>query len=317
MNRPTLGDRLLRFTLKGAGLGCRLCRRYPSLPVSALLHLGLLACLGYFITLPAGKTPAQPFAPVLYGLQTQDQQPDELLPAVEEPGDSAVGGATDHLLPNIPAQAGALLGTTGAGIHGPVVLPSVTGGNGSSTGGGTGKPVRNRRTGKLFGLEVQTGNAGLVVFLDKSNSMKAVAERVQKLVEQDFPKAVCIELNNALFCTETNLDKLGRSKKIGEPLLGYYRSSLAKSVIPLGTNYLQTCGTPPESVYMMSDFEDYVDFSSLNEFGNLLVEKKVKFFAHSVGQRPPASIARVCQLTGGAVLVLPPEKLPKASAENE
>ncbi|MDR1192425.1 MAG: hypothetical protein LBK60_12315 [Verrucomicrobiales bacterium] len=206
-----------------------------------------------------------------------------------------------------------------AGINTPAILPFGAGdGSVQGIGGtrsGTGRTIKNKGMGKLFGLEV--GNAGLVVLLDNSDSMKTVAAQVRKLVEREFPTALCMELSGALFCDEKNLDKLGRSKKIGEPLLGYYRSGLAKSVISLTVNHLQTCQTAPESVYMMSDFEDYVDFPSVNEFGALLAEKKVKFFAHSVGQRPPSAITRLCQQTGGAVLLLPPEKLPEVTDEKE
>jgi hypothetical protein len=169
--------------------------------------------------LAVNKTSIRYFMPAVDDAQTRNE-PDELLPSIDGADDDmgTVGGANDNLPPDISMPHGLWSNlTSGVGIHAPVFPPS-----GAEEGavpenireqGGTGRTGKNKRIGKLFGLDVQIGSPGLVVFLDKSDSINPLADRVRKLVNQDFPDAESVTLSGALFCNEKTWTDLAGAEK--------------------------------------------------------------------------------------------------------
>lgn len=174
-------------------------------------------------------------------------------------------------------------------------------GNGSGSGMGSGRAGKvSAKTGKLFGRVMQSGNEGVVVLLDVSGSMAEASGKVRAMVEREFSDALVIELSGALFANQNTLERLRRERGSNDYYLAYYTSMLPKSVVTVVTDLLKT--RAPESVYFLSDYQDYVDDSAVRDLGKLLSEKGVKFFAHTVDADPDGSIKSLCRTTGGDVL---------------
>jgi hypothetical protein len=318
---------LIQLAFDSVKLIFRLVKWRPILSLSVFFHVALLILLGMSFSLSNVQAPKRYFLPVVDNVPVKDEIDPFLSPEPEDLEDDSMSpedtSGKDFLdsLSNLPAQAmpEAPNLMVAAGVASLFQMPSGNGddlqgtGASASGGGGHGKGLAKIRknAGDLFGLNVGSSNEGLLVFLDKSGSMEKVAEQVQFFVEQEFPSAKVFNLRGALFGNEKSLEKLKQVKKADPYILSYYRSMLNGSIIPKCTDYLQTTKVNPESIYMLSDFADYIDFPVLNEFCDLLVARKIKFFAHSLDNRPPAAIGRLCQATGGAVLILPADKLPK------
>jgi hypothetical protein len=328
--RTTLGGFLWQLTLSGLKFVYKLVKRRPSLAVSVSLHLTLLILLGMAFSMPDSQPPRQYFLPAPDNLPIQDEI-DPLLPPdpedISDDDSSTENVSNKDLSDNSAGSSASTMPEApnlivAAGVNSLFQMPSGNGtdlqgmgAGGSGGGGGKGLAKARKKMGNLFGLDVGSGNQGLIIFLDKSGSMEKVAEQVQALVEQEFPDAKVFNLRGALFGSAKSLEKLRSVKKADPYILSYYQSMLNGSIIPKCIDYLQTTKTNPESIYMLSDFADYIDFAALNEFCDMLVARKIKFFAHSLDKSPPYAINRVCQVTSGAVLVLPANKLPQPSHE--
>jgi hypothetical protein len=97
--------------------------------------------------------------------------------------------------------------------------------------------------------------------------------------------------------------KMRKERGASDFYTGYYSSMLEYSLIPQVNRHLLVKPSPPESIYFFSDFADFVDSAAVKEFSQLLLDKKIKFFAHSVGKEPDPSITRLCKSTGGQELL--------------
>lgn len=168
---------------------------------------------------------------------------------------------------------------------------------------GTSPQTRGHKGGALFGLNLQTTNQGVIIVLDTSGSMEPLAEKVRATVEENFPEARIITVKGALFATEKTLVKMRKERGAADFYVGYYTSMLEYSLIAQIKKMLLSYPTIPESIYFFSDYADYVDPLAVKEFSELMMEKKIKFFAHSVGKDPDPSITRLCKVTGGQELI--------------
>ena len=179
-------------------------------------------------------------------------------------------------------------------------LGTGTTGGGGSGGSGKGSSGKGK---KLFGMDVQTTNQGILVILDTSGSMEPLAARIRATVEADFPDATVITAKGALFATEKTITKMKKERGASDFYTNYYSSMLEYTVIPQVNRHLLSLSTPPESIYFFSDFADFVDSAAVREFTEFLTSKKIKFFAHSVGKEPDSAITRLCKNTGGQELI--------------
>lgn len=185
-------------------------------------------------------------------------------------------------------------------------------GSGGGTGKGGGKGGR-----KFFGLEMGEGNAGLLVYLDGSGSMDTVAQKIGMMVAAEFPQAKVIRVQGGLFAEERSLDRLERQRKGEDYIVKYYRGMLPGSVIPQTRALVGSGRMRPEAIYMVSDFADFMDPQVMLEFGRYLVEQKIRFNAHCVGEKPPPALANLCRVTGGALLMLTEKQLEAHSLAEE
>ncbi len=304
--------------------------RHLALFVSLLIHGLIILALGAVVVIQRSSPASGEFEAASLQPAPQDivEQPPpeavEPIPSEPDPTEQDSANASsmaENSAANESPPAAATLITTLA----PAPAFTMLSGNGSSfdpnasasgsgdgRGGGGGRAGKG--TGRLFGVQMATRNEGLVVYLDNSGSMQAVAAKVRALVEAEFPKAAIFTLRGALFAEDQSMSKLKRELKGNDYMLSYYQTMLPSSIIPKCTEYLQTLATPPEAVYMLSDFDDYVDPHAVEDFSKELLSKNIKFYAHSVGKHPAPSIAHLCQESGGAVLMVPADKLPEPVA---
>lgn len=175
-------------------------------------------------------------------------------------------------------------------------------GSGGGSGAGTGKGGKKRN---LFGLDVQTTNQGIWVFLDDSGSMQEIAARVQAEVMESFPEAQVVKIKGGLFANHRTLNRLRRERGEQDYYVQYYSSMMDQSILVLVEQLLAGRSTMPESIYVLSDFADYVDENAVDDFKQLLLKNRIKFYAHSVGKAPHEQLIQACKKTGGQVLVKP------------
>jgi hypothetical protein len=208
---------------------------------------------------------------------------------------SSDGGSSGFQLLNPSPNAlvaGNGLGTGTMGAEG-------AGGSGKGSGSGSG----SGRGKKLFGLDVQSTNQGILVILDTSGSMEPLAAKARAVVERDFPDATVLTARGALFATEKTIAKMRKERGATDFYTGYYSDMLEYTVIAQVKKHLDQQATVPESIYFFSDFADFVDNAAVKEFTEYLTSRKIKFFAHSVGKEPDSAITRLCKNTGGQELL--------------
>jgi hypothetical protein len=175
-------------------------------------------------------------------------------------------------------------------------------GGGSGKGPGTGK---GGKKGNLFGMQMQTTNQGILVFLDSSGSMQEVAARVEAMAAESFPEAKVVRIKGGLLANQRTLNRLRRERGEQDYYYQYYSSMMGQSILVLVEQMLAGKSTMPESIYMLSDFADYVDERAVDEFLDFFLKHKIKFYAHSVAKAPHEALAKACKKTGGQVLLLP------------
>lgn len=301
--------------------------RKLAIAISVLLHGGALLLVGSVIISTRPAASPESFKAVLedsFDSVMEEEAPEVAGEPEEELSEADGGSGEGSPAPALAVDEWVAL-DSGAMSPSTFVLPPTTGGlfsnvfgvaGGTGTGGsGNGKGSGRLKSSQIFGVDLATGNEGLIVYLDHSGSMQEASKRVRALVTAEYPQAMVFHLRGALFAEDRSIDKLKKERKGEDYIVTYYRTMLNSSIIPKCCAYLDTLGTPPEAIYMMSDFKDYVDPQVVDDFSRLLVSKKIKFFAHSVGERPHAAISTLCRQTGGAVLMVPLEKLPKAPEE--
>lgn len=187
-------------------------------------------------------------------------------------------------------------------------MQDIRGAAGLGSGGESGKgfgTVKGGKKGNLFGLQIQTTNQGILVFLDNSGSMREVAAQVEAMAAESFPDAKVVKIKGGLIANHRTLSRLRRERGEQDYYHQYYSSIIDDSILVLVDQMLAAKSTMPESIYMLSDFADYVDERAVDEFRNFLLQHKIKFYAHSVAKPPHEALAKLCRKTGGQVLVQP------------
>lgn len=292
--------------------------RKVALTVSFLLHGAALVIVGSWVISSRSISEPHPYSEILEDMPALLVE-EEIVEVPEDVSDSDGSSGDENASSNFAIKDLVMAEAQSMSASTQVVLPLTNGLSSNVFGGGSGPGVEGKANGKglgrlkssqLFGMDLLTRNAGFIVYLDNSGSMQEANKRVRALVASEFPQATVFNLRGALFAEEKSIERLKRERKGDDFVVTYYRTMLANSIIPKCYEHLQTLETAPEAIYMMSDFKDYVDPLVVDDFGRLLVARKIKFYAHSIGDRPHSSIAALCRQTGGAVLMVPLEKLP-------